>query len=1092
MQTSPETRPMKRCFTFQVLASAACCVILALPQAHAQANSHATGSHATGHSPATDVELFSQMQWRAIGPLRGGRMRALSGVASQPNVFYAGADDGGVWKSTDYGESWRPIFDDQPTGSIGAIAVAASNPDVIYVGSGEGIIRPDGTIGDGMYKSTDAGKTWTHLGLRDTQKISQVIVDPRDPDHLFVAAMGHPYGPNEERGIFRSTDGGRTFEKVLYKDAYTSGEDVDFDPTDPDIVYASLWQQQQAPWENGSFGGNGGGLFKSTDGGTTWKPLTRGLPDGVQQIAMSVAPSDARRLYASVATADTVGIYRSDDAGASWTRATTDQRPAARIGGGDLPTVAVDPENPDIVYSCTPVLWRSVDAGTTWTGFRGAPGGDDYQQLWINPDNPALMFVTVDQGVIVTVNGGASWSSWYNQPTAAMYKVAADNAWPYRVCGGQQDSGSACVASRSDDGQLTTHDWHPAGIEEYGAAAPDPLDSDIVYGGKVTRYDRRTGQIQEVGPKAERGGDYRVLRTMPLQFSPIDPHTLYFASNVVWKTRDGGTHWTAISKDLTRHGQWTVPPNIGKYRGSKEAKPTDRAVVYALAPSPLDVDLIWAGTDDGLIWLTRDGGAHWNNVTPPQMKPWWKVFAMDASHSDPGTVYVAVNTLRLDDMNPHLLRTRDGGKSWIEIDNGIAPGAVTNVIREDPKKKGLLFAGSETQTWVSFDDGDDWQSLRLNMPAISVRDLAIKDDDLIAATHGRGYWILDDITPLRQIDDAIRQAGVTLYAPQVATRVRWGTNPPTPWRMTHLDNPPPGAIIDYHLAADARGPVTLDILDADGAMVRHYSSAEPDTAFDPAKLDVPVWWPRPPQNLSVEAGHHRFVWDLRYAPIPGLTPRLDYDQAVINKTPKTATSPWVMPGSYRVRLTVEGHAVTQPLTVRMDPRVKTSVADLGRQFDLARQAYDQTLAGLKALGQIRDLQKQLQQRSGKSGKPAASAAYAKELDAIAGKEPADPFFYYGYKGPPNLASVAWSLRQLMGAVEAADRAPTEAQADALAKAGTAMQGLLAQWKTLEGKPLAQLNRRLRGADLQPLAVTAEAPVPERWDRPWVRSYKADM
>ena len=533
-------------------------------------------------------------------------------------------------------------------------------------------------------------------------------------------------------------------------------------------------------------------------------------------------------------------------------------------------------------------MWKSTDGGKTWFGFRGAPGGDDYQQTWINPNNPDIMAINSDQGAIVTVDGGKTWSSWYNQPTAALYKVGIDDTWPYRVCGGQQDSGSACVAERGDDGELTAHDWHPAGIEEYGGAAPDPLHPNLVYGGKVSVYDRDTGQIAEVGPKATRGGaDYRVLRTMPLTFSPIDSHRLYFASNTVWQTDDGGQNWKQISPDLTRKS-WKVPASVGKYQGTPDAKPTDRGVVYALAPSPLNGDLIWAGTDDGLIWVTHDGGQHWSNVTPPQMKPFWRVFSLEASHFNPNEAYAAINTLFLNDMRPHLFRTEDGGKHWTEIDGGIPPDATTNVVRQDPERAGLLFAGTETQVWVSFDNGDHWQSLRLNMPAVSVRDLKVHGDDLIAATHGRGFMVLDDITPLRQIDAEVAQASVTLYKPETAVRVHWDTNPPTPWRMPSQPNPPPGAIIDYYLPGNVGGPVTLDIIDSSGKPVRHFSSADPEKALDPVKLDVPDSWPRPPMNLSTAAGMHRFVWDMHYPPMQESQPSLDGDQAVEHDTPVVA------------------------------------------------------------------------------------------------------------------------------------------------------------------------------------------------------------
>jgi photosystem II stability/assembly factor-like uncharacterized protein len=997
--------------------------------------------------------LFSQLSWRPIGPLRGGRGRAVAGVPSEPNIFYIGNDDGGVWKSTDYGNSWNPIFDHEPTSSIGAIAVSVSDPNVIYVGTGEGNIRPDQATGMGMYKSIDAGKSWTFVGLRATEDIAMIAVDPRDPNRVFVAALGHIYGPNGQRGIFRSLDGGRTWRKILYINEYTSGDDIEMDPRDPDILYATLWQQQQAPWENGQFGGTDGGIFKSTDGGNTWTKLTVGLP-AVQQALLRVAPSDPNVLYASVSSGPgapdgKVGIYRSNDAGASWHKVTDDPRPAERIGGGDLPLLAIDPRNPEVVYSDTPVLWKSVDGGKTWFGFRGAPGGDDYQQTWINPNDPEILAVNSDQGAIVTVNGGKTWSSWYNQPTAAMYKVGIDDTWPFRVCGGQQDSGSACVLERGNDGELTAHDWHPAGIEEYGGAAPDPLHPNLIYGGKVTVYDRDTGQIAEVGPKATRGGDYRVLRTMPLMFSPTDPHRLYFASNTVWQTEDGGQNWKQISPDLTRKS-WKVPASVGEYKGTPQAKPTDRGVVYALAPSPLKRDLIWAGTDDGLIWVTHDDGGHWSNVTPPQMKPFWRVFSLEASHFDPNEAYAAINTLFLNDMRPHLLRTEDGGRHWTQIDDGITPDATTNVIRQDPDRRGLLFAGTETQVWVSFDNGDHWQSLRLDMPAVSVRDLQVHGDDLVAATHGRGFMVLDDITPLRQIDAEVARAPVTLYAPETAVRVRWDTNPPTPWRMPSLPNPPPGAIIDYYLASNVSGPVTLDITDASGHRVRHYSSADPEKPLDPTKLDVPDWWPRPPMNLSTAAGMHRFLWDMHYEPMPGAPRRLDGDEAVRHETPLIPSSPWIMPGHYTVTLTVAGRSYTQPLTVKMDPRVQTSPSALQQQLDASLKAYQEAMAAGAALAQVRDLEKRLAAR-----KPSRkTASYRKQLEELSGPETTSPFELFFHQGPPTLASVDASLQMLMNRMQQADRAPTAADLEALDQIGSEYGSLMRRWEKLKANPLS--------------------------------------
>jgi photosystem II stability/assembly factor-like uncharacterized protein len=1011
----------------------------------------ALGSIAAGagaHAQAYSRRLFSQLSWRPIGPLRAGRGRAVAGVPSEPNVFYIGNDDGGVWKSIDYGNSWYPIFDQEPTSSIGAIAVAASDPNVIYVGTGEGNIRPDQATGMGMYKSTDAGKTWSFIGLRATEDIAMIAVDPHDSNRVFVAALGHIYGHNGERGIFRSLDGGKTWKRVLYINEYVSGDDIEMDPRNPEVLYATLWQEQQAPWENGQFGGTDGGIFKSTDGGDSWHKLTRGLP-GVEQALLRVAPSDPNILYAAVSSGPgaprgAVGIYRSDDAGASWHTVTRDPRPAERIGGGDLPTLAIDPKNPDIVYSDTPVVWKSADGGKTWSGFRGAPGGDDYQQTWINPDNPDVMAINSDQGAIVTVDGGETWSSWYNQPTAAMYKVGIDGTWPYRVCGGQQDSGSACVSERGDDGELTAHDWHPAGIEEYGGAAPDPLHPNLIYGGKVTVYDRDTGQIADVGPKATRSGDYRVLRTMPLTFSPVDPHRLYFAANTVWQTDDGGQSWQQISPDLTRKS-WKVPASVGKYMDTPDARPTDRGVVYALAPSPLNRDLIWAGTDDGLIWVTHDGGQHWSNVTPPLMQPFWRVFSMEASRFNPDEAYAAINTLFLNDMRPHLFRTEDGGKHWTEIVNGITPDAASNVIRQDPARRGLLFAGSETQVWVSFDNGDHWQSLRLNMPAVSVRDLAVYGDDLIAATHGRGYLVLDDITPLQQIDAEVAQAPATLYKPETAVRARWDTNPPTPWRMPSQPNPPPGAIIDYYLASNARGPVTLDITDSSGSLVRHFSSADPEKPLDPVKLDVPDRWPRAPMNLATGAGMHRFLWDMHYQPIPGSPQSLDDDQAVEHDTPVAASSPWIMPGNYMVRLTVDGQSHTQPLTVTMDPRVHTPEAALQQQLDASMQAYREARATGAALGQARDLEKRIAER-----KPSKKLlSYRRQLEELSGPEETPRSARLSQQGPPTLASTEDSLQMLMRRMQGADRAPTAADIEALNRIGSESKSLLARWEKLE-------------------------------------------
>lgn len=886
-----------------------------------------------GFEPA----LFKELRWRMIGPHRASRTKAVAGIPDRPHTFFIGVVNGGVWKTTDAGRTWVPIFDDQPTGSIGAMAVAPSNPDVIYVGTGEAQQRPDLATGDGMYKSTDGGRTWTHLGLRDTHQISQVIVDPTNANRLFVAALGHPYGPNAERGVFRSTDGGATFEKVLYKDENTGGSDVVFDPRDANVVYATLWEARQGPWENGDFRGPGSGVFKSTDGGTTWRPLTKGLPtwegDRLGRIGITVAPSLPSRLYATVEANTTAGIYRSDDAGESWTRVNDDERVVARPY--DSTDIRVHPTNPDIVYVPTIVAWKSTDGGKTFTAWRGAPGGDDYQRIWINPTMPDIMLLASDQGAIVSLNGGETWSSWYNQPTAQFYHVATDNAFPYRVCSGQQENGSVCIASRGDDGSITFREWSPVGVEEYGYVAPDPLDPDIVYGGKVSRYDRRTKQVQNVGPKALREPGYRVVRTMPVLFSPVNPKKLYFASNVVWQTLTGGQSWEQISPDLTR-STWEVPKNVGKYAGSDATRPTQRGVVYTIAPSPRDENVIWAGTDDGLIHVTRDGGKSWKNVTPPAIGAWWKVSIMDASPHDAGTAYAAINTLRLDDLRPHIFRTRDYGATWTRIVNGIPDGGITNVVREDPQRRGLLFAGTEQAVYVSFDDGERWQSLRLNMPATSMRDLVVKHDDLVVGTHGRSFWILDDITPLRQMNAEVARADLHLLQPQQAWRYRWnkGTDTPLPQEEPAGDNPPDGAIIHYVLGPNVKGPVTLEILDAASAVVRRYSSTDaPEPLVD--GRNMPDYWIRPHQPLSSAPGLHRFVWDLHHER-PAVASFSYPISAIYRNTAREPLGSWVLPGTYTVRVTANGKTQTQPLTVKMDPRVTATAADLQRQYTMSR------------------------------------------------------------------------------------------------------------------------------------------------------------
>jgi photosystem II stability/assembly factor-like uncharacterized protein len=1018
-------------------------------------------------------KLYSDMKWREIGPMRAGRTRALAGVPSEPATFYLGAVNGGVWKTTDAGATWFSVWDNQPSGSIGSIAVAESDPNVVYVASGEGLARPDLSTGNGVYKSNDAGKTWTHVGLEDGQQIGQIAIDPKDPNRVFVAVTGHPYGPNKERGLYRTTDGGKTWKQVLYTNERTGASDVQIDPQNPQIVYAGMWQRQEGPWENGAWFGTDGGLYRSTDGGDTWTKLTgHGLPNNIVQVNIAIAPSNPKRIYLALATGPQVGIYRTDDGGETWVHAPVDDnRAEARIGGGDVPVPKVDPKDPDTLYVASVVTWKSTDAGKSWYGLRGAPGGDDYQNVFVNPNNTKIIALASDQGVIISQNGGQTWTQWYNQATAQVYHVTTDNAFPYRVCGGQQDSGSACVDSRSNDGRITFNDWHPVGIEEYGYAAPDPLDPDIVYGGKVTKYDRRTGQIQNVEPKPLRS--YRVLRTQPLMFSPVDPHKLYFATNTLWLTTDGGKNWKEVSPDLSRE-TYELPATLGFYKDSPTAKTTRRGVIYSLGLSPLDGNRLWAGTDDGLIWTTADAGANWTNVTPPELKPFWKVFNMDAGHFDAQTAYAAINTMRLDDMRPHLFRTHDGGKTWKEINNGIPDGAATSTIREDPKRKGLLYAGTETQVYVSFDDGDHWQSLRLNMPASSVRDVQIKDDDLIAGTHGRGFLILDNVTPLRQIAAKTASEDVHLYAPQTALRIRGNMNPPTPWPsdMATGQNPPDGAMIDYYLGPNFSGLVTLEILDSNGQVITSLKSTDPVPPLDPRYPD-PTLWARPQRVVAATPGHHRFLWDMQYSQVPGMSTGPDADQAVPYNTPSVSTAPWVMPGNYMVRLSAGGKTLTQSLKIVMDPRVKTSQADLEAQFKASKAIYDELLKATTAIHEITVLREQLKAREGQAPVAGAGDSLDAKLDKIAGSERGGRGGGGGRgapMGPPTLGSVRTQLARVEHEMQNADQAPTPAQIEAYGIVAKPLGDLLQQWEQVKQTDLKALNMTLEQDHLPLLSL----------------------
>lgn len=1011
---------------------------------------------------------YQELQWRMIGPFRGGRTRAAAGVASQPNAFYVGQVNGGVWKSDDYGRTWNPIFDHEPTQSIGAIAVAQSDPNVVYVASGEGLHRPDLSVGDGIYKSTDGGKSWTHLGLRDGYQIPAIAVDPRDSNRVFAAVLGHPYGPNEERGLFRSTDGGQTWQKVIYKDENTGASDVEIDPADPDIVYASMWEVREGPWEDGNeVNGTGGGLFKTTDGGNTWHPLTKGLPKDLSQIYVAIAPSEPQRLYATVATASgSLGVYRSDDAGENWSKITDDPRPSGRIGGGDLSIPKVDSKNPDIVYCASTVTMRSADGGKTWSGFRGAPGGDDYQNLWVNPNDPDIILLVSDQGALVTVNKGRTWSSWYNQPTAQIYHVAVTPTFPYRVCGGQQESGSVCILSRANDGEITFRDWHPVGVIEYGYVAPDPLDPDLIYGGgrsEVSKFHWSTGQVQNVTPIPLRSPKYRTDRTEPLMFSPVDPHVLYYASNVLFRTIDGGDSWKEISPDLTRENPG-IPESVGKLIPKNAEK--KRGAIYALAPSFKNINALWAGTDDGLLWITRDGGKNWSNITPKELTAWSKVTQISASHFEEGTAYVSVSRFRVNDEHPYIYRTHDGGQSWKVIVDGLPPVGPVDTVREDPVRKGLLFAGTENAVWVSFDDGDHWQSLQLNLPHTSMRDLWIHEDDLIVATHGRGFWILDDIAPLREAAASTANSN-HLFAPAPAYRIERDTNTDTPLPPDEpaAANPPDGAVIDYYLAKQESSPVILEILDARGQLVRRFSSDDqpPISEGNLAKQLIPLYWLKPFRALPSEVGMHRWIWDLHYtAPESS---HHDYPIAAIpGDTPRYPLGPHALPGTYTVRLTVAGKVYNAAFNVKMDPRVKLSSSALQKKFEsetqLAKLLDETSKAAIKA-GSIREqLEKLIAQASGASLD--ALKNFQKKFDEVAGS-PA------GFLAPPSasvtLMRVNGDIATLYGEVWQADAAPTASQLSALSACEKDTQYVMGRWKPLEETDLPALNRGLRDANL---------------------------
>jgi len=1016
-------------------------------------------------------DRLSALQWRLIGPFRGGRVAAVTG-ANDGLTFYFGAVDGGVWKTSDAGGTWNPVFDGQPIASIGAVEVAPSNPNILYAGTGESDIRSALSSGDGVYKSSDAGKTWKHIGLRDTRQISRIVIDPRNPDIVYVGALGHAYAPNDERGVFKSTDGGATWTHVLAKGPTVGVSDLAVAVANPTVLFAGTWSPHRPPWSTyAPLQGPGGGIYRSTDSGTTWTQLSgNGLPDGEWgRVGVAVAP-DGNRVYALLDAGKKSGLYRSDDGGNTWTLANGDSRITSR--GWYFMGITVDPNNPDLIYMPNIALLRSEDGGKTIQIVRGAPGGDDYHQLWVDPKNSAHLILGTDQGTTVSLNRGQTWSSWYNQPTAQFYHVITDNEFPYHVYGAQQDTGSIAVPNRTDHGQITGRDWYMVGGGESGWIVPDPSDPNVLYAsgvyGSVIRWDRRTSLSQDITPwpMPNFGSEinqrkYRGTWTPVLVASPAEKNALYFGTQFVMKTTDGGLHWKQVSPDLTGAVGNTPTGKAAGATTTENAMQRGYGVVFSITPSPLKSDTIWAGTDTGLLHLTRDGGATWQTVTPPGLSPWSKIAMIEASRFDPAVAYVAVDRHRLDDQKPYLFRTRDYGKTWQPIAAGIASNSFVNAIREDTQVKGLLFAGTELGIYVSFNDGDQWQPLQLNLPVTSIRDITIHGADLAIATYGRSFWILDDITPLRQM--TALSTAVRLYQPSTAVRIDNDVflGSPLPPEEPVAKNPPDGAILDYYLSATAR-KITLDILDPGGKLVRHFSGDQkPEPAHPP--MAIADRWIVKPIPLQATAGSHRFVWDLRW----GSSGASDAEEDSGFGAPR---GPRVVPGTYQLKLTVDGNALTQPLKVTMDPRAQVTPAELNDQQRVALEIFDEVRDGRKTLAEIGAVKKRIAEL------PAQSLA--KHQDVLAALTNLDAQIEKLERGDranagtiTGLTAAVTGLSAALRVVEGSNRAiPSQAmdlyqEADHAAKAG------IADWNRVKSEQLIKLNQSLQQSGVAPIQIS---------------------
>jgi photosystem II stability/assembly factor-like uncharacterized protein len=1023
----------------------------------------AGGTAQTPAAPASyDTSLYRALVWREVGPFRGGRVTAVGGVIDQPLVYYLGAAGGGVWKTVDGGLTWRPASDKAlAAGSIGAIAVAPSDPNVVYVGTGESPIRGNLSPGDGMYRSTDAGKTWAKIGLADAGQIAHIAVHPANPELVYVAVLGHAFGPNPTRGLFRSKDGGKTWDKILFANDSTGAIALELDPTNPRILYAGFWRAVRRPWELIS-GGAGSGIWKSVDGGDSWKDITRakGLPAGlIGKIGLAVSPVNHERVWALV-EADSGGLFRSDDGGTTWTRSSGDNE--IRQRAWYFSHVFADPGNVDGAYVLNVTLLKSADGGKTFTNLR-APHGD-HHALWIDPHNPQRMINGNDGGATVSQNGGATWTTQDNQPTAQFYHVIATTHFPYRLCGAQQDNSTVCIASRTEGVGITDKDWYDVGGGESGWIAARADDPDVVfagsYGGLITRFDRRTGQARAVNawPDNPMGWGaaalkYRFQWTFPIVLAPTNPNDLFIASQVIFKSTNEGQSWQVISPDLTRNEPAKQGPSGGpitKDNTSIEYYNT----IFTVAPSPKDSQVIWAGTDDGLVQVTRDGGKTWQNVTPRDLPEGALVSTIDASPHDAATAYVAATRYKLDDARPYAYKTADYGKSWKKIVSGIPATHFVRVVREDPARRGLLFAGTEFGVYVSFDDGAGWQPLALNLPVVPVHDLAIKDHDLAAATHGRAFWILDDITPLEQLGGDVARAEQHLFTPRDAVRFRSPGFTPERALTALGTNPPNGAIIYGYFKDKPQAEVTLDILDARDSLVRHFSSAAKE-AID---------------SLKVEAGLNRFVWDLRYAEAHRFKGLVFWAGST--------RGPLTVPGAYKARLTLGAWSETRPFNVVKDPRVPATAADLQKQFDLLLRIRERVSAANDAVQQIGDLKEQVEAvakraRALPDGKGAGFARQADSLKAKLGavqetiyqvrnKAPEDPLNF-----PIRVNNKLASLGAVVGS---ADGAPTEQAYQVFEQLSAELQGDLARLKALLEADVPAFNRAVKEQDIPAVIV----------------------